>query len=293
MTAVGRPRFSVIHATTPSLSLHDALEVYRRAGADGVGIAESSVGDVAEDAEALRSSGLELTGCFLATDSILPPVAPTGFGRPELNTPRLRVDNMAQAIRRLAPLKPRYFYALTGPRGAHAPAEARSIVVDGLRELSAVTAEIGSALLIELFHETLDSWSYLHTIPDAIDLLERVDRPNVGLACDVWHLGLGPEIADQLREHASRIVSMHIDDWRDPTRSPFDRVLPGDGIADVPSMLGSLEDGGFDGWYELEILSDDGTYGDDYPDSLWKRDPFELVHEGREKFLAAWNLSRA
>ena len=43
---------------------------------------------------------------------------------------------------------------------------------------------------------------------------------------------------------------------------------------------------------ELEILSDDGRYEDDLPDSLWKLDPFELVSTGRAKFEAAWAARR-
>jgi sugar phosphate isomerase/epimerase len=65
-------------------------------------------------------------------------------------------------------------------------------------------------------------------------------------------------------------------------------VLPGDGVADVTGILAALRDGGYDGWFELEVLSDDGTFGNDYPDSLWKLDPRDLIRAGREWFRAAW-----
>ena len=161
-----------------------------------------------------------------------------------------------------------------------------------MRELAAVAAELGAKIVVEVFHETLGNWSFLHTVPDAVALIDRVNRPNVGIACDVWHLGTDPGVLDHLREHATRVVSMHIDDRRDPTRSVWDRLLPGDGIADLPGMLGSLDAGGFDGWYELEILSDDGSVEHDFDDSLWKRDPFELVSAGRAQFLSAWAARR-
>jgi sugar phosphate isomerase/epimerase len=291
------PPFSIIDATTPMLSFERALDVYRRAGAHGIGTSEARIGDVQASVRDLRGSGLELTGCFLATDSILPAAAgdaspAAGVARPDIATPETRLASMAASMRRLAPLEPRYFYALTGPRGRYDDETARTIVVDGLRELSAVAAELGAMMVLEIFHETLESWSFVHTIPDAVSLLDRVDRPNVALACDVWHLGLGPEILADLRRHAGRIASLHIDDRRDPTRSVWDRVLPGDGVADLPGILGSLDDGGFDGWYELEILSDDGSVEQEFPDSLWQRDPFELVSAGRAQFLAAWSARR-
>ena len=31
----------------------------------------------------------------------------------------------------------------------------------------------------------------------------------------------------------------------------------------------ALEAGGYDGWYDVEVMSDDGTFGDAFPDSLW------------------------
>ena len=85
---------------------------------------------------------------------------------------------------------------------------------------------------------------------------------------------------------------MHVDDWRDPTRSWCDRVLPGDGIADTAGLLGVLRDGGYDGWLELEIFSDDGLMETEFPDSLWKLDPTELIRRGRDATLAAWNADR-
>ena len=49
---------------------------------------------------------------------------------------------------------------------------------------------------------------------------------------------------------------------------------------DLPAIIGALEAGGFDGWYDMEIFS-----GEQYPDSLLKLDPVELVRRGREGFL--------
>ena len=91
---------------------------------------------------------------------------------------------------------------------------------------------------------------------------------------------------EQLRAHAGRIVSLHVNDRREPTRSVWDRLLPGDGVADIDGILRALDEGGFDGWFELEVLSDDGRVEQDFPDSLWHRDPLELVSAGRSQFLA-------
>jgi hypothetical protein len=47
-------------------------------------------------------------------------------------------------------------------------------------------------------------------------------------------------------------------------------------------------DGGYEGWLDLEILSDDGTFGAAYPDSLWLEDPGELIRRGLERTRRQW-----
>jgi sugar phosphate isomerase/epimerase len=74
-----------------------------------------------------------------------------------------------------------------------------------------------------------------------------------------------------------RITTVQVSDYRDPTRGRMDRVLAGDGVAGVASLLARLRALGFDGWYDLELFSDDGTFGEDYPDSLWRLPPAEFA----------------
>ena len=85
---------------------------------------------------------------------------------------------------------------------------------------------------------------------------------------------------------------MHVGDWREPTRGWADRVLPGDGAADLPAILGALDAAGWAGYYDLEIFSDDGAFGSGYPDSLWALDAGELARRGREAFVRCWQERR-
>jgi sugar phosphate isomerase/epimerase len=57
------------------------------------------------------------------------------------------------------------------------------------------------------------------------------------------------------------------------------------GIIDLQAVLGALEAAGCDGLYELEVFSDDGTFGDDFEDSLWKLPAAELARRGRTSFV--------
>jgi sugar phosphate isomerase/epimerase len=287
------PRYAVIDASTPRLSFAEALAAYEKGGAQAIGITESRLGDLDEDLARLRASGLRVSGCFLTTYSILPgPEQPRSFlGRaipPAAQDPDIRVEQMIASMRRLAPFDPDVFFALTGPRREYEAGVARALVVDGLRRLAAAADELHKTVALEMFDPILDDYTFIHTIPDAVALLDEVDRPNIGLAIDVWHLGAGAHVVPDVRTHAHRVASVHLNDRRDPTRCLWDRVLPGDGIADLPGILGALDDAGFDGWFELEILSDDGSVEFDLPDSLWRWDAAELVSAGRARLESIW-----
>jgi len=65
--------------------------------------------------------------------------------------------------------------------------------------------------------------------------------------------------------------------------------LPGDGVADLPALLGALERAGWDGFYDLEIFSDNGTFGNAWPGSLWGRSEEELAGRGKDAFERAWS----
>jgi sugar phosphate isomerase/epimerase len=133
-----------------------------------------------------------------------------------------------------------------------------------------------------------ENWSHVNTLTDAVALLDEVGSPALGIQFDVWHLWSTPDLHDEIAEFADRFVGVHVNDWREPTRGWADRVLPGDGRADVPSILASLERAGWDGYYDLEIFSDNGAFGDAYPDSLWDVEPAELVLRSRESFIRCW-----
>jgi sugar phosphate isomerase/epimerase len=109
----------------------------------------------------------------------------------------------------------------------------------------------------------------------------------------MWHMWNTPDVLPMTERHGALVTGVHVCDHREPTRSPMDRVLPGDGTIDMPSMVKALEKGGFTGWWDLEIFSDDGRDGNDFPDSIWKRPPSDWVAEGKEKFDRIYASSHA
>ena len=42
---------------------------------------------------------------------------------------------------------------------------------------------------------------------------------------------------------------------------------------------------GYDGWWELEVFSDDGSFGNAFPDSLWALPANEFLARAHDAFV--------
>jgi sugar phosphate isomerase/epimerase len=276
---VSEPRFSISTITTLSSPFEDDLRVYEQAGATGIGIWEFKLGEGSP--AAFEASGLESTNA-------VPNVASIGawpIGGPD--DPGERVAAYCASLRRLAPFRPSAVVLLTGVAERH-------VIVDGLRTIAAEAGALGLKIALEPYSRFEgERWSIVHTIRDAVALIDEAGvADEAGVMFDAWHLWDDPGVEEDIAAHIGRIAGVHVCDWREPTRGFADRVLPGDGAADVPRLLGALDRAGWDGFYDLEIFSDNGAFGSAYPDSLWDVSPDELARRGREAFLACWERRR-
>lgn len=284
------PRVSVSQITTLRSSFVDDVQTYARAGLDGIGVWELKLaeGSDAESLEALRASGLASAAAVPAVPSILPlPL----LGGPE--DPAERVDAYCASLERLAPFSPSGLVLLTGTAEGRDADDARSTVVDGLRTIAAEAQRLGLRIGIEPYQrDGGELWTIVSSIPETIELLHDAgDPPAAGIQFDVWHLWNTPTLFDDIENAIARFVGVHVCDVREPTRGWADRALPGDGVADVTEILRALDDAGWDGLYDIEIFSDDGTFGADYPDSFWAAPADETLARAREAFNQCWTLT--
>ena len=198
--------------------------------------------------------------------------------------PSERVEAICASLHRLAPFHPSDIVCLTGP------GDERDTVVEGLRTIGDEAQRAGVRVGLEPVNRVGgENWTMITSLPEAVELLDDADSPALGIQFDTWHLWNTSTLLDDIASYADRFVGVHIADWREPTRGWADRVLPGDGIADLPVILGALERAGWDSFYDLEIFSDNGVFGDAWPDSLWDVPTDELVRTGKEAFARAWD----
>lgn len=274
-------RFAICEFSTLPASFEEDLAAYAAAGADGISICELKLveGREAEQLEAFRESGLEASTAVPAVPSILPLPKFPGPERPEV-----RVEAIVAGMRRLAPFEPSAFVCPSGPAGELDEAEARATVAEGLRVLAEESARLGIPVGLEpMSSYEQEDWTLVTTLGEAAALVEEAGA-DVGLVFDTWHLWDTPALAHEIPRFGDRFVAVQVNDWRRPTRSWCDRVLPGDGVIDLASVLDAVEATGWAGCYDLEVFSDDGTFGHAFEDSLWRLSPRELAARGRARF---------
>jgi sugar phosphate isomerase/epimerase len=273
------PLFSISQVSTLTASFADDVRAYTTAGADGIGIWELKLDD--GSLEEFRASGL---GSATAV-----PLVPSVHPLPLLEGPdtvRERVDSLLRSLEVLAAYEPAAILCFTGPGD-------RETALLGVREIAREAERLGLRLALEPFQrEGIESWSILNTLGDAAQFVEEVGSDAVGIQFDVWHLWNTREVLDEIPRYAHLIAGVHVNDWREPTRGWADRVLPGNGAADLPALLGVLDDVGWEGFYDLEIFSDNGAFGSAYPDSLWDLDAADLACGGRDAFFHTWSQRR-
>jgi sugar phosphate isomerase/epimerase len=274
------PRFSISQVTTLASSFANDVRAYNAAGVDGIGVWELKLDDGGdgEALELLEASGLGSAAAVPAVPSILP--LPLMEGPDE---PHERIEAICASVHRLAAFGSSSIVCLTGP------GDDRETVVAGLRTIGDEAERAGVRVGLEPVNRIGgENWTMITSVPEAVELLEEADHPALGIQFDTWHLWNTPTLLDDIDRYHDRFVGVHVSDWRDPTRSWADRVLPGEGVAALSAMLGALDRAGWDGFYDLEIFSDNGTFGNAWPDSHWDVPAEELARAGKDAFERAW-----
>jgi sugar phosphate isomerase/epimerase len=283
------PRLSVSQISTFRSSFADDVRAYADAELDGIGVWELKLpeGGDEEALELLEASGLERAAAVPAVPSILP--LPLLGGPAE---PSERVEAYCRSLERLAPFRPSGVVCLTGTAGSLDPDRARALAVDGLRTIAGEAERLGLRIALEPYQrEGGAEWTIISSIPEAVELIHDAGDPAaLAIQFDIWHLWNTPTLFDDIASEIDRFAGVHICDRREPTRGWADRALPGDGAADVPAILGALDAAGWDGLFDIEIFSDDGTFGSEYPDSHWAAPSQETLARARAAFERCWTL---
>jgi sugar phosphate isomerase/epimerase len=138
---------------------------------------------------------------------------------------------------------------------------ARAQVEEEIGVLLDYTNTLGVRLAIEPLHPMYAAdRACVNTLRQALDICDRLDPEGtrrLGIAVDVYHVWWDPEVYGQIvRAGARRVHAFHICDWLVPTRDLLlDRGMMGDGVIDIPRLRAAVEEAGYAGACEVEIIS--------------------------------------
>ncbi len=101
---------------------------------------------------------------------------------------------------------------------------------------------------------------WVETLPDTLELIEKIGRENVGLLVDSYHLyTTGATEAELAALTDSQIVHVHINDAKKGVgpagARDGERVLPGAGEIDLTAFLRGLRATGYTGFISCEVLA--------------------------------------
>jgi sugar phosphate isomerase/epimerase len=225
-----------------------------------------------EAAKMIRDHGLTVTG--LCRGGMFPAADRQGRKR--------AIEDNLRAIDDAATIEARCLVLVVGglPPGSKDLPGAREMVRDGIGEVLDHARSSGVPLAIEPLHPMYAAdRACVNTLAQALDLCDELDSGGggaLGVAVDVYHVWGDPHLARGIeRAGEKRVLAFHVCDWLVPTTDLLlDRGMMGDGVIDIPRIRAWVEQAGYRGFHEVEILS---------ANNWWKRDPDEVLSTIKER----------
>jgi len=133
--------------------------------------------------------------------------------------------------------------------------EIKESSVKVLNELADIAAKYDIRLAIEFVGHPQCT---INTFGQAYDIVQAVNRDNVGLVLDCFHFhAMGSRIEDLQKADGSKIFVLHIDDTEDfpiGILTDVDRLWPGEGAIDLDLILKTLKDIGYSDMVSVELF---------------------------------------
>jgi sugar phosphate isomerase/epimerase len=289
MTQNSRPLFGVSEFTTWHQTFEEDVALYMQLGVDAIEVCERKL---SKDKVKSREQLAYLKETKLPVCSIQPRVHAlfSDSMSPDIQEPEKRTEQFMQSVDLFSEFFPNTpMVAISG----NAPEYNFRLAHEKARELYPQLAKHAASKNMTLAFEPLsvvlmNNDSFISTLAEGLTLIQDVNQPNFGLLLDVWHVWREPMILERMAK-LDNIFAVHLCDWpKGEPRAIADRVIPGEGLIDLPALFKAIEASGFKGAYGLELFS-----ADHFPDSLWQRDPKDVIEQSRTNFYRAWEKRHA
>ncbi|MDV3124122.1 sugar phosphate isomerase/epimerase [Mycobacterium sp. 21AC1] len=243
-------QLSLNSATVPSLDLDGLIEIACANSIPGVGLWRDiyAAEGVVRAAQRIAASGLQVTS--VCRGGMFP-------HRTESERVEIRDDNR-RAVDEAAELGADCLVVVCGAAPGRDLGRAREQVADGLGALSEHAAASGVMLAVEPMHPMMIAdRSVVTSLGEALDIVETISHPNMGIALDSYHVFWDIRYPELLSRSTARIHSVQISDWVVPIHNQLrGRGMPGQGSIDLRTFLELSRAAGYRGLVEVEVLSD-------------------------------------
>jgi len=155
-------------------------------------------------------------------------------------------------------------------------ADMLSEYVKVLRDLSNIACQYRIKLSFEFLGF---GWCSVRTPRAAFEIIQEVDRDNIGLTIDAAHFYCGGGLMSELDQlDPKRIFAFHLDDLEDTPKEAIrdgTRLLPGLGVVPLDDICARLKRIGYDGPCSIELFRPE----------YWNWDPQVLAIQARHAAL--------
>ena len=189
---------------------------------------------------------------------------------------RKRIEDNFRAIDEAAALDADVLVLVVGGAFPMGIRTAREMVREGVSELVPYAHSAGVRLGLEPLHPMFAAdRSVLTTIPEALGIARNYPAADVGVILDAFHIWWDPCVMQQIEDAAGRIFGFHVSDWLVPLPDILKgRGMLGDGVIDLQCLRQAVDEAGYAGPIEVEILNQ----------ALWDEDPDAVLDRLVQRF---------
>jgi sugar phosphate isomerase/epimerase len=269
-TTADYTRLSLNQITTNRWSLAEALDGCLRAQVPSIGIWRHKIADIglAESRRLVRDSGLHVSS--VCRGGMFP--AATAEER------TARIEDNRRAIDEAAELGADTLVLVCGPTLDRDIKAARRMIEDAIAELVPYARERKVIMAIEPLHPMYAAERCcINSLEEANVLAEKFAPDVVGVVVDVYHVWWDAMLEREVARARGRIRGFHVCDWLVPTPDMLmGRGMMGDGRIDIHYIRTLVEDAGYAGRIEVEILNQ----------AIWDRPGDETLQLMKERYLS-------
>lgn len=243
----GMLRLSVSELSTYRWTLEEDVLHYHSAGFDAIGIWRPKLADYGEEkgVELIREYGLDISSLQWIG----------GFTGSDGRSYRESLHDGLDAIQLAADIGAATVTVLSGGRSGHTRGHAHRLLLGALKELSEAAQAVGVQLAVEPMHVGCAyQWSFLNTIPQCLDLITAIDNPHLGITFDCYHLAQDANTMTWLESIVRYVRLVQLGDAKHAPLGEQNRCLLGHGLVPLADIVATFQQGGYQGYYEIEIV---------------------------------------